>query len=651
MKIITSYIFLIMCLPVVARVSNDFSLDTLRSNMVTNHVNIVTNKNLTFKVPTSEIINGLSVDGTIFKKEAKHLLRIILKDIYGKEYLIMESYNEIYDESNDVFSNYCEETAYINNVKPDSILIIAIGVNLRIDNIRYTINNNNLLLGQNSFDKEVPGKIRKRQVEEISRRINTYNHTHDKLWRADVTPLSLKKYEDKKRILGFDDNTCTEGIEYYAEGIIELGDINDRGKAIESRTNFVESFDWRNRHGKNWITSNKDQMDSGFCCAFTAVATVEALARLYYNQLINFDLSEQEAACCNGNSNPWNGMFLSQPLKYIRDYGVCDEIAYPFVNDPLESLYCRSSTITPNELIKIGGYTSVTKDEDSMKSALINHGPLASSVNYWGYNSNQSIFNISHAMSIVGYGQLHEGDTIFHWIDNNGFMNGAYTVNPGDPRIGMTYWIYKNSYGTDYDTALNGYMHIIHYNYSNSVMDAYYCLPSITSMNYSDSNIVCEDADGDGYYFWGIGPKPSWCPSWVPNIPDGNDNNSSKGLMDQNGNLESLSTNNTYTVSGNVTYTSNQTLKCNIRIPSNTSLTIKNTLNLFGRVKIYIESNGQLIIDGGVVTNADINMSSGGKITLKNGGIIVIQTGKDFIVPTGATLDTEEGKIIRSNDF
>jgi ketosteroid isomerase-like protein len=58
-----------------------------------------------------------------------------------------------------------------------------------------------------------------------------------------------------------------------------------------------------------------------------------------------------------------------------------------------------------------------------------------------------------------------------------------------------------------------------------------------------------------------------------------------------------------------------------------------------------------LIVDGGVVTNADISMSSGGKITLKNGGNIVVQTGKDFNVPTNALLDMTNGKILRSNDF
>jgi hypothetical protein len=26
------------------------------------------------------------------------------------------------------------------------------------------------------------------------------------------------------------------------------------------------------------------------------------------------------------------------------------------------------------------------------------------------------------------------------------------------------------------------------------------------------ADIVCEDRDGDGYYYWGIGPKPSNCP-------------------------------------------------------------------------------------------------------------------------------------------
>ena len=74
-------------------------------------------------------------------------------------------------------------------------------------------------------------------------------------------------------------------------------------------------------------------------------------------------------------------------------------------------------------------------------------------------------------------------------------------------------------------------------------------------------------------------------------------------------------------------------------------------MNLFGRVTVTIESGGELVIDGGVVTNADINMASGGKITLINGGKLVMRTNTDFIVPTGALADIQDGEILRSNDF
>ena len=52
---------------------------------------------------------------------------------------------------------------------------------------------------------------------------------HDKLWRAGVIQLSLANYEDKKRILSFDDKCCTGGVEYYAEGIFEIAENEKKG--------------------------------------------------------------------------------------------------------------------------------------------------------------------------------------------------------------------------------------------------------------------------------------------------------------------------------------------------------------------------------------------------------------------------------------
>ena len=71
-------------------------------------------------------------------------------------------------------------------------------------------------------------------------------------------------------------------------------------------------------------------------------------------------------------------------------------------------------------------------------------------------------------------------------------------------------------------------------------MPPYYAETPIYSITLTDQDIVCEDADGDGYYYWGIGQKPANCPYWVPNIPDGDDSNINLGHMDPYGNISNL---------------------------------------------------------------------------------------------------------------
>jgi len=64
-----------------------------------------------------------------------------------------------------------------------------------------------------------------------------------------------------------------------------------------------------------------------------------------------------------------------------------------------------------------------------------------------------------------------------------------------------------------------------------------------------------------------------------------------------------------------------------------------------------IESGGELIIDGGTITNADISFATGGKLTIKNGGKLIMRTNTDFEVPVGALVEIENGEICKSNDF
>jgi hypothetical protein len=99
------------------------------------------------------------------------------------------------------------------------------------------------------------------------------------------------------------------------------------------------------------------------------------------------------------------------------------------------------------------------------------------------------------------------------------------------------------------------------------------------------------------------------------------------------------------------TYNTRQSIYTHLRIAPNATLTIQDILNLFGRVTITIESGGELIIDGGIITNANIEFATGGKLTIRNGGKLVMRTNTDFVAPIGAIVEIENGEICRSDEF
>ena len=58
----------------------------------------------------------------------------------------------------------------------------------------------------------------------------------------------------------------------------------------------------------------------------------------------------------------------------------------------------------------------------------------------------------------------------------------------------------------------------------------------VSSPDFNETDISCTDNDGDGFYCWGIGPKPSHCPE-CHDQADGDDSNPCIGPMDEFGNL------------------------------------------------------------------------------------------------------------------
>lgn len=608
-------------------------------------------------------ISGLSVDMRITRTSPRFLVRLILEGNDQRQYLIAESYREIAEDGEIVMQDNADETANLDGVIPGKLKLYVKNAQVNLQSLKLTSGGSRTATTRNT------DSLRLTKVQAKVDKINAYNNAHQRLWTAGVTPLSLMTLEERMRALGFDVSDDTGGFEYYAGGIFEVGDPDEYVQNPTRTNSFVDEFDWTDRHGKNWMTSIKGQGYSNYCAAFTGVACLEALVNLYYNQKIDLDLSEQETACCchvvTGRNPYTKGLFPEWVADFFRDYGVCEEDSYPFYDDENRA-ECGSDTISPLLNVKISGSNSIYDFqnhtgfyEDSIKYHIINDGPLASGF-YTTIDPTNPGHGRSHAMALVGYGTIHAGDTIREIIgkssnDSCSYFTDYYVIPNNSPLIGRTYFKFKNSNNIRINDDLNGYMYLIFHYMAD---DGYSCFDNpiryhypftITNCQtnqplYTNSDVVCEDADGDGYYFWGLGPKPSNCPSGVPDTPDGDDSDPTVGAMDAYGNLTTLT--NEIVISSLVNYNTVKNFRHNIRITNGGHLRITNTTSLRNAAQIIVENGGILTIDGGTLNNARITFNTGSTLNIQNNGTIKKAAGQDLVVPIGTVVNAPYGNIL-----
>ena len=438
--------------------------------------------------------------------------------------------------------------------------------------------------------------------------------------------------------MNFSDDEPTGGYEYYVGGIFEASRHFSPMKNNAS-ANFVDSFDWRYWQGKNMMTQVKDQEWSSFCSAFAAIGCAEAIINLYYNRNLNLDLSEQEIADCSHYKahKCYEGLYVDSVMKFLINHGVCSEGLYPMDFHCGEIFYpiCKSEMIPTDSIAQFGGYTTIFTSDYSIKYNLLKRGPLVS-----GFSG--------HAMTLVGWGTLQAGDSVYYYNKYN-IRTWITTVEENDPKIGYTYWIFKNSYGEDLQRSDSGYTYVVFDQDLNGMILPFSLDLPTKCFNYSDEDILVEDLDGDGYYNWGLSPnKPSTCPVWVPNIRDDDDTDSTKVTRNDFGFLTSAEA---YPhgyptmVSSNEQISGNNWLTADVEIERYATLTITDNCYCMGGVKIICDG-GTLVVDGGTLANAEIVFSEwGGSLIVKNGGTIYLKNGKDLNIPLNCTLDVQEGKV------
>lgn len=527
----------------------------------------------------SLIING---SGKIIKP--KGFIRLVFKDTDNKEYQIYENNANLSYNQDFSFASVGDETTTLGKTAPQSL-------DIYFDEADYKINSIRLITDQ--------ARTLAQTVDHNTQKINAYNNA--KLgWRAGVTPASQMTYEQKKLLFGGVMPNLM-GFEYYVGGGFAI-QPSSTTSAISTSSSLPISLDYRNYQGENWMTSVKNQGSAGTCFAFAYIGMMEAQINLHYNQKINTDLSEQQIAdCVNGDiydvpelSNPSNiiGDFMKTingSTSSFYPYAVCsagsrnghlgvalEEEADPYVFRDSGGLYdqCKTENIDPNWKNMMWGnldnlvdnfrnfgssydprgpwnllpgascidnqITTINNFED-IKLALLRNGPLYTEYGPW-----------NHAMVLMGY-----------LVGTGNEIIGINDDQPIFSEKDQFYLIFKNSWGDIY--GYNGYVYLIP-NSVDNFLNLYAYNGLLTPPTGQSYDVKCTDKDGDGYYNWGLGPKPTTCPANTPSIEDCDDTSKSLVQLDQNYNCMPLTNVPTVTISTdkisashgeNLTYTVN----------------------------------------------------------------------------------------------
>lgn len=588
-------------------------------------------------------ISGLAISGSVEFQENDSYLQVIVQDNKGIEYLVYESYPLLANSNIENFDSIAMESALLDDIHP---------VNIKIQINKATLSLQQIIVSQpvlrNNISNEI-NRIRDTQENEIISTLNRNIKEQGLPWRAGRTSVSKLTYDDKKKLFS-PLSPCMHGFEYYKGGIYVPAGFqraNNRGIASNHPEDsfFVDDFDWRNRHGKNWITSVKSIIPNLTCWVFAAVGAVESNFNIYFNRLINYDLSEQNVISCMGNptyqqlhDRVHSGGSAYNALNYIKSNAITTEACFPF-QGVLSCDSCEKCE-NPSELISFNSVTKICSIDEydanmsvNLRKAIIK-APIV--INYF------PTLTSGHSMSCVGFHKIHAGDTVLIRIGVD--SNDSVYVDSTSSLNGETAWIVKNNWGTDWGE--NGFGKML---FNGNSISGYRLVPPFTSLVYSNTYRHVTDADMDGYYYWGSGTKPQNLPVWIPDQPDGEDSNPSLGVMDVYGVCTTL--NQTPAVTWNINSTESYTVTTeylcpNIDIQQNGTLTITSaTLSMIPGAVIRIKNGGSLIINGGTINNADVIVESGGHLTINNSGTINLSQHGDFKALVGAIVNINSGKI------
>ena len=275
------------------------------------------------------------------------------------------------------------------------------------------------------------------------------------------------------------------------------------------------AFSWYNSNNstQNYISPAKDQGEQSPCHIFAAVAAVEAMSHIYYNKPFHhlnngIDLAEREIySWCSGYGGPLGSASVVEALRYIDTTGIINESCFPYPNAWPFFTDCSTICSSPDLEVNIPGYEQLSLNSNqALKRAIIDYGPIAVTLMNVGYELHGDINDNTHSVLIIEWndsGQWHIKDS---W--------------PGNPSIAFKF---INVFNPEFDVKF----YKVNYEVNGNTISCSGtgCSSVFSSRSYTDN-------DGDGFYYWGIGPKPTGCPG--PCDMDFNDADPSSIFLDEN---------------------------------------------------------------------------------------------------------------------
>lgn len=586
--------------------------------------------NTQISLDVSKPIVALGLSGNLYMEADDSYVRITLRDMKDKEYLVYETYPLLSGGYHETWESVAMESVDLGEIMPQSLKIEIYKSTLQLSDIAI----------QEGATHDTSKEQFKLQEDEIVATLNRNISRQKLLWKAGKTSASTLTYEKKKALMG-NNPPFFYGFEFYRGGIFSFpGSFKSKSLVISDDSCFVKRFDWRDRHGRNWITCPK--MQQGFTCwTFGPVSALEAKMNIFFNDTINYDLSEQNLVSC---VYPWsvqdhydNGGFSSQALNHVRDRGIVLESCFPFQG----VVSCGEKCDCPSEIVSISSYASFLgyaekfdkPMSDWLKKSVINSPVVVDYLNL-----------ARHCMCCVGFYLLSTPDTIY---------TDVYFGNDRVEQIDSTsvffnnwIWIMKNSLGTNWGE--DGFCRVVFPD--NLELRLHRIDGDISSLVLSEKDRLVTDEDGDGCFVWGGGQRPSFLPSYAGLFEDGDDSNPIIGEMNEYGICQTNSmTRHNWIISTNSVINRNCIVKApEIIVSSGGTLYIDDvSVVMRNNVNITVCNGGCLCISSGCLKNVSIHVESGGELSITNNGKIILYQGGTLRSDIGSLIDITHGVIKR----